>query len=144
MDLWGKLLVGYGSAYGNVSSSANEFLDGLDGVFGGTVGSWLRGKLQEVIRATGFEPVDMRLRKPVLTSTENVLEKAGDDSQATVRGLINSLPRSGTTADYVAAIGAWGLSELVDGEYTVAELTIPGTDISIPLTIDLSGLGRAS
>ena len=80
----------------------------------------------------------------MLTSTENVLEKAGDDSQATVRGLINSLPRSGTTADYVTAIGAWGLSELVDGEYTVAELTIPGTDISIPLTIDLSGLGRAS
>ena len=144
MGLWGKLLVGYGSAYGNVSTHATEFLDGLDGVFGGTVGSWLRDKLREVIRATGFEPVDMRLRKPVLTSTENVLEKAGNDSQETVRGLISSLPRSGTTTDYVTAIGAWGLSELVDGEYTVAELTIPGTDISIPLTIDLSGLGRAS
>jgi len=143
-SLWGRLLVGYGAAYGNVSNAAGEFLDGVDGVFGGTVGSWLRDKLKEVMRVTGFQPVDMRLRKPVLTSTENVLEKMGDDSQATVRDLLRSLPRSGTTADYVQAIGAWGLDEFTDGELTVAEVTIPGTDISIPLTIDLSGLGGAA
>lgn len=142
--LWGRLLVGYGAAYGGVSNAAEEFLDGVDGVFGGTVGSWLRDKLKEVMRATGFQPVDMRLRKPVLTSTENVLEKTGDDSQATVRDLLRSLPRSGATADYVRAIGAWGLDELADNEFTVAEVTIPGTDISVPLTIDLSWLGGAT
>lgn len=141
MDLWGSLLVGYGSAYGGVAEAGGRFLDGLDGVLGGTVGSWLRGRLKQVMRDVGFEPVDMRLRKPVLTNTQDVLDQSGFEQLSTVRTLVRALPASGTSAeDFARSLGYW-LSDETGGELTVAELTIPGTDVSIPLTIDLEALG---
>ena len=144
MDLWGSLLVGYGSAYGSVAEAGGEFLDGLDGVLGGTVGSWLRGRLKQVMQDMGFEPVDMRLRKPVLTNTQDVLEQSGFEQLSTVRSLVRALPASGTSAeDFARSVGYW-LSDETGGEFTVAELAIPGTEISIPLTIDLEALGAGS
>ena len=41
-------------------------------------------------------------------------------------------------------LGVWAADSLGYGEITVAELTIPGTDISIPLTIRLDDLLEAS
>lgn len=144
MDLWGSLLVGYGSAYGSVAEAGGEFLDGLDGVLGGTVGSWLKGRLKQVMSDLGLEPVDMRLRKPVLTNTQDVLDQSGLEQLSTVRSLLRALPASGTSAeDFARSVGYW-LSDEVGGDLTVAELPIPGTDVSIPLTIDLSDLGAAA
>lgn len=143
MELWGSLLVGYGSAYGSVADAGSRFLDGLDGVLGGTVGAWLRGRLKQVMRDAGFEPVDMRLRKPVLTNTQDVLEQSGFDQLSTVRSLVRALPASGSSPeDFAAAMGYW-LEDRMGGDLTIAELPIPGTGASIPLTIDLSALGGA-
>ena len=50
-ELWGRLLVGYGSRYDSTSATVADFLDRLDNVFGGTVGSWLRGKIKETVAA---------------------------------------------------------------------------------------------
>lgn len=142
MELWGSLLVGYGSAYGSVAEAGGEFLDGLDGVLGGTVGAWLKGRLKQVMADLGFEPVDMRLRKPVLTNTQNVLSQAGFEQLSTVRSLVRALPASGTSAeDFASSLGYWLEDEVGGGEFTVAELPVPGTGASIPLTIDLSRLG---
>ncbi|HBO62067.1 MAG TPA: hypothetical protein DD645_05325 [Olsenella sp.] len=143
MELWGRLLVGYGSAYGNVAEAGGEFLDGLDGVLGGSVGSWLREQLKGVLRDAGLEPVDMRLRKPVLVSTQDVLDQAGLERVSTVRELVGSLPDSASALDFARAAGL-RLVEGVGGSLTVAEVEIPGTGLSIPLTVDLSGLGAAS
>ena len=143
MELWGRLLVGYGSAYGNVAETGGEFLDGLDGVLGGSVGSWLREQLKGVLRDAGLEPVDMRLRKPVLVSTQDVLDQAGLERVSTVRELVGSLPDSASALDFARAAGL-RLVEGVGGSLTVAEVEIPGTGLSIPLTVDLSGLGAAS
>ncbi|HJB54479.1 MAG TPA: hypothetical protein IAA39_02005 [Candidatus Olsenella avistercoris] len=142
-ELWGRLLVGYGSAYGNVAEAGGEFLDGLDGVLGGSVGSWLREQLKGVLRDAGLEPVDMRLRKPVLVSTQDVLDQAGLERVSTVRELVGSLPDSASALDFARAAGL-RLVEGVGGSLTVAEVEIPGTGLSIPLTVDLSGLGAAS
>ena len=93
------------------------------------------------MRDVGFEPVDMRLRKPVLTNTQDVLDQSGFEQLSTVRTLVRALPASGTSAeDFARSLGYW-LSDETGGELTVAELTIPGTDVSIPLTIDLEALG---
>lgn len=82
----------------------------------------------------------MRARKPVLTNTRNVLEKAGLDRAATVRHLVESLPDSGSVMDYARALGIWATDEF-GPTVTIAELEIPGTGVTIPLTIDVSRLG---
>ena len=140
MELWGSLLVGYGSAYGSVAEVGSSFLDGLDGVLGGTVGSWLKGKLKDIMHATGFDPMDMRLRKPVLTNTQDVLDKSGFDQVSSVREMVTRLPESGSVEDFARAMGLWLVDEVGTGTFTVAELPIPGTGLSIPLTIDLREL----
>ncbi len=138
--LWGRLLVGYGSKYESVSSSVTGFLDGLDGVFGGTVGSWLRGKIKETVTACGFEPVDMRLMKPVLVGWTRVLDQSGYDAAGKVRQMVEALPAGASSYDLAKTLGVWAADSLGHGEITVAELSIPGTDISIPLTIRLDDL----
>lgn len=144
MELWGSLLVGYGSAYESISEAGGEFLDGLDGVLGGTVGSWLKTQLKQVLSNAGLEPVDMRLRKPVLTNTQDVLDQSGLEQLSTVRSLLRALPASGTSAEDFARSLGYQLVEGLGDELTVAELTIPGTDVSLPLTIDLTALGEGS
>lgn len=142
--LWGRLLVGYGSAYESLASAGGDLLDKLDGVLGGSVGSWLKGKLGQIMETTGLVPADMRLKKPVLTNTQNVLAKAGYDKASTVRSLVSSLPDSGSPADYARAFGFWAIGEYGDRDLTIAELTIPGTKLKIPLTINLAKLAGAA
>ena len=144
MDLWGSLLVGYGSAYGSVAEQGGAFLDKLDGVLGGTVGAWLKGQLKQVMSDAGLEPVDLRLRKPVLVNSQDVLDQAGFDQAASVRELVSALPDAGSAEDFARSVGLWLTDEVGTDEFTVAELPIPGTDLSIPLTIDLSELGGAA
>lgn len=141
--LWGKLLLGYGSAYGSLADAGSGFLDRLDGVLGGSVGSWLKAELGKIMQASGLEPVDMRLRKPVLVNTGDVLAKAGYDRAATVRSLIGSLPDSGDAGDYVRALGAWAAQTYGDEDFTVAELTVPGTGAKVPLKVNLKKLAGA-
>lgn len=143
-ELWGSLLVSYGSAYSDVADAGSGFLDKVDGVLGGTVGSWLKGKLKDFMEATGFEPADMRLRKPVLTNSQDVLEQAGYDKGSQVRRLVQALPSAGSAADFAQAAELWLVDEMGGSEVTIAELPIPGTSIKIPLTIDLSELGAAA
>lgn len=138
--LWGRLLVGYGALSTSVSSTVRDFLGSLDGVFGGSTGAWLADRLGETVSLLGVEPADMRARKPVLANTRNVLEKAGLDRAATVRHLVESLPDSGSVMDYARALGIWATDEF-GPTVTIAELEIPGTGVTIPLTIDVSRLG---
>lgn len=143
-ELWGSLLVSYGSAYSSVADAGSGFLDKVDGVLGGTVGSWLKGKLKDFMQATGFEPVDMRLRKPVLTNTQDVLDQAGENKTAQVRSLVQALPSAGSPEEFASAAGLWLVDEFGGEDITLAELPIPGTSIKIPLTINLKELAGAA
>ena len=117
-----------------------DFLDRLDNVFGGTVGSWLRGKIKETVAACGFEPVDMRLMKPALVGWTRVLDQSGYDAAGKARQMIEALPAGSSSFDLAKTLGVWAADSLGYGEITVAELSVPGTDISIPLTIRLDDL----
>lgn len=138
--VWGRVLVAYGSGYETVSGATDELLGKVDGVFGGTVGSWLSGKIKQTVRACGFEPVDMRLRKPALVSTEDVLDRAGNEQVARARQMIQRLPDHGTPQQVAHAMGLWVYDQIKDEKITIAELPIPGTDKAIPLTIDLHSI----
>jgi len=140
-SLWGDLLVSYGSTYEGVGAAAGGFLGKLDGVFGGTIGSWLRAKVGELMGALGLEPADLRLRKPVLTNTANVLAKVGVDPDGKIRSLVQALPSGGSGPQIARALGLWVWDQREGSKMTVAELPLPGTGGSIPLTLDLSSLG---
>ena len=138
--LWGDLLVGYGSAYGDVSSAAERFLGGVEGVLGEDVATWLRTKLSGLVSAAGFEPADLRLRKPVIINSQTVLDKAGYTSIAKAREVIQQLPTS--REELIALLRSQVEEKLGSGTFTVCELPIPGLEgVRIPLTIDLSKVG---
>ena len=139
--LWGRLLVSYGSAYEGVGSAVGGFLDGVDGIFGGGVGAWLKGAVASSMEAMGLQPADMRMRKPVLTNTQNVLGRAGVDKEGKVRELVRALPAHGSPMEVARALGMWLWGEVEGGSMTIAELPIPGTDRSTTLSVDLSQMG---
>lgn len=136
-ELWGRLLVSYGSAYESVSGITDSLLGGVGSLFGERVASWLRDKISSIVRAAGFEPADMRLRKPVLVHSQQVLDKAGLNSLGAARTVIAELPQS---IEEIRAVN-WErvLGELGMEKLTIAELPIPGLEgVSIPLTIDIA------
>ena len=138
-SLWGNLLVSYGSAASSVSGAADSFLDGVGGVLGGKVASWLRGKISEVVSAAGFEPADMRLRKPVLTNTQNVMDGYGGSRVQEVRKFVEGLPKD--PDEVLAACRDKVRESLGEVEVTIAEIPIPGLDgEGIPLTINVGDL----
>ena len=139
-ELWGTALHAYGAAYENIGTAVGDFLGLLDGVLGGSVASELRDALTALAGATDFAPTDLRMRKPVLTNTQNVFDKAGLSGAGEARRLIETLPSSGNPAELAAALDVDVRNELGTGAFVVAELPIPGTDISIPLSIDVSSL----
>lgn len=139
-ELWAGLLRGYGSSADGLSDAASEALSGLSGTLLGPVASWLNDKLSEIVRAVGFEPADLRLRKPVLTNSQNVFDRAGFGQVANARELIERLPDAGDPASIARALGQVVVNELGGGPYAIAELPIPGTDITVPFTIDVGAL----
>ena len=139
-SLWATLLKGYGAAADGLDSAAGKVLDGIDGVFGTTIGSWLRERVKGAIADAGLEPADLRLRKPVLTNTQNVFDKAGYGHVSTARDLIGRLPDTADPASLARALGQEVANELGAGTVTIAEIPIPGTDVVIPLTLDVGSL----
>lgn len=137
MELWGSILLSYGSGFTAVSNHASSFLDRVDGVLGGSVGSWLKQQISDIIRAVGLEPADMRLRKPIITSTRNVLQKAGNNADSTIRSFIQALPNHGSPEEFAQAVGDWAWQRLGGKTFTIAELKIPSTSIRIPLTVSI-------
>lgn len=139
--LWGDLLVSYGETYEGVGDAAGGFLQRVDGVFGGTAGAWLRSRVAELMDTIGLQPADMRLRKPVLVSASKVLGKAGIDPEGKIWSLIQALPSGGSGLQIARALGMWVWDQREGDAVTVAELPLPGTGGSIPLTVDLSSFG---
>ena len=138
-ELWGRLLVGYGSTYESVSGVAESLLDDLGSLFGERVASWLRGKLTAIVDACGFQPADMRLRKPVLVRSQRVLDQAGLTNVGEARALIEALPAS---AEEIRTTN-WGkvLEALGGSGVEIATLPIPGRDgESLPLSLDLASM----
>lgn len=143
-ELWGRLLVSYGSTVERPSDIAGDTFDSVDGGAGGKLSWWLRRRLAEVVAAAGLEPCDLSLRKPVLANSQDVLSQAGLDGLSTARDLIERLPSGGGPEELAGALGQQLANEVGGTVVTVAELPIPGTSITIPLTVDLAELEKAS
>ena len=139
--MWGSLLVGYGSAAEGISGAARSLFDGLDAIGLGAIADWLSNTLTSIVEALGFQPADMRIKKPVLCNSQDVLDKDGSTQSADIRRYIQAMPANGDVGELLAALGREFAHDIRDVEFTIAELPIPGTQIRIPLKVSLGGLG---
>lgn len=144
MDVWGRLLVGYGDIQGSADELMDEMIKGLGGGSGalGSIASWLGDTVSASVAALGLEPCDLRLRKPVLTDSANVIKSPGSDiaglSQA--QDKLRSIPLGVTDPKALCEALEYQVERTISGTvFTLAEILLPGGG-SIPLTVDVATL----
>lgn len=144
MDVWGRLLVGYGDIQGSADELVDEMIKGLGGGNGalGSIASWLGDTVSASVAALGLKPCDLRLRKPVLTDSANVIKSPGSDiaglSQA--QDKLRSIPLGVTDPKALCEALEYQVERTISGTvFTLAEIPLPGGG-SIPLTVDVATL----
>lgn len=147
MDVWGRLLVGYGDIQGSADELMGEMIDGLGGGSGalGSIASWLGDTVSASVAALGLEPCDLRLRKPVLTDTANVIKSPGSDitGLSKVQDKLRSIPLGVTDPKALCEALEYQVERTISGTvFTLAEIPLPGGG-SIPLTVDAATLAGA-
>lgn len=147
MDVWGRLLVGYGDIQGSADELMGEMIDGLGGGSGalGSIASWLGDTISASVAALGLEPCDLRLRKPVLTDTANVIKSPGSDitGLSKVQDKLRSIPLGVTDPKALCEALEYQVERTISGTvFTLAEIPLPGGG-SIPLTVDVATLAGA-
>ncbi len=150
MTVWGDALLGYGDAYDAFTSMTDSAFQGLSQIGLGGVSSWLQEALRSVMTLAAVEPADLSVKKPVLVNTADIMNRAGNDWYAGIRSLILAVQTVEEGASLAELLGAAGVFlQIFTGEdrIVVAEIGVPGTDLTIPLEVDLewlAGLGRAA
>ena len=147
MDVWGRLLVGYGDIQGSADELMDEMIDGLGGSSGtlGSIASWLGDTVSASVAALGLEPCDLRLRKPVQTDTANVIKSPGSDitGLSKVQDKLRSIPLGVTDPKALCEALEYQVERTISGTvFTLAEIPLPGGG-SIPLTVDVATLAGA-
>lgn len=144
MDVWGRLLVGYGDIQGSADELMDEMIKGLGGGSGalGSIASWLGDTVSASVAALGLEPCDLCLRKPVLTDSANIIKSPGSDiaglSQA--QDKLRSIPLGVTDPKALCEALEYQVERTISGTvFTLAEIPLPGGG-SIPLTVDVATL----
>ena len=144
MDVWGRLLVGYGDIQGSADELMDEMIKGLGGGSGalGSIASWLGDTVSASVAALGLEPCDLRLRKPVLTDSANVIKSPGSDitGLSKAQDKLRSIPLGVTDPKALCEALEYHVERTISGTvFTLAEIPLPGGG-SIPLTVDVATL----
>lgn len=144
MDVWGRLLVGYGDIQGSADELMDEMIKDLGGGSGalGSIASWLGDTVSASVAVLGLEPCDLRMRKPVLTDSANVIKSPGSDiaglSQA--QDKLRGIPLGVTDPKALCEALEYQVERTISGTvFTLAEIPLPGGG-SIPLTVDVATL----
>lgn len=144
MDVWGRLLVGYGDIQGSADELMDEMIKDLGGGGGalGSIASWLGDTVSASVAALGLEPCDLRLRKPVLTDSANVIKSPGSDiaGLSQTQDKRRSIPLGVTDPKALCEALEYQVERTISGTvFTLAEIPLPGGG-SIPLTVDVATL----
>ena len=144
MDIWGRLLVGYGDIQGSADELMGEMINDLGGGSGalGSIASWLGDTVSSSVAALGLEPCDLRLRKPVLTDSANVIKSPGSDitGLSKAQDKLRSIPLGVTDPKALCEALEYQVERTISGTvFTLAEIPLPGGG-SIPLTVDVATL----
>ncbi len=144
MDVWGRLLVGYGDIQGSADELMDEMIKDLGGGSGalGSIASWLGDTVSASVAALGLEPCDLRLRKPVLTDTANVIKSPGSDIAgiSKTQDILRKIPLGVTDPKALCEALEYHVERTISSAvFTLAEIPLPGGR-SIPLTVDVATL----
>ena len=144
MDVWGRLLVGYSDIQGSADELMDEMIKGLGGGSGalGSIASWLGDTVSASMAALGLEPCDLRLRKPVLTDSANVIKSPGSDIAgiSKAQDTLRKIPLGVTDPKALCEALEYHVERTISGTvFTLAEIPLPGGG-SIPLTVDVATL----
>lgn len=137
--LWGSLLMAYQAGFESLANTGNTFFDGLKAVGAGPIAAWLSNKLSTIVGALGLEPADLRIRKPVLCNTQDILEKDGYDT-TTLERIVQQLPTTGDAKDILQSFSRLLDTTFTDDEVVIAQLPIPGTSTTIPFSLSIKKL----
>lgn len=140
MDFWGSLLVSYGDLSNGLNTLADRLIGDMGSLGMGPVASFLGDRVRGVVRALDLEPVDLSLKKPVLTDSAHVLAHSDVPALAEAQQLLRRIPVG--TDDPRAVLRAldYEVEEYIGGlELTVATIPVPGGG-SVPITIDMGEL----
>lgn len=146
--VWGDLLLSYGNGFEALESGMDDAFGKLSDLGLGRVASWLEGALRDAVGLVGLQPADMSMKKPVLANSSDVMARSGSDARAVLNALSTGAAHASPGLDgLLSALGVSLQSYYGTDKVVVADLPVPGTDISIPLEVDLAwlaGLGEAS
>lgn len=135
MDLWGDLLVSYGEVGAGLDQVFSDIAGGLGGIGLGPVGVWLNERLQGIVEGLGIEPVDLSQRKPVLTDSSLVAQRAGMEGYAQLQDALRNIPVGATDPEAILQAAGYAVGEhIMSMEFTIAEIPLPGGG-SLPLTV---------
>lgn len=147
MSAWGGLLVSYGDGYRAFTETVRSSFKGLADMGLGRVSTWLKGAIESVVSLTDIQPADLSAKKPVLVNTADVMLKAGNDWYGTARNMVLAIQQADANGGVAGVLATLGI--VVEGltgsdKLLVAELGIPGTDLSIPIEIDFGWLAQVA
>ncbi len=140
-SLWGDLLMAYQGASEGFGAAFNGIFDFLDNPITGWLSEPIRNSLLDIIDNLHLEPADLRLKKPVLCHTQDILDKDGNSTTAKILHYLQVIPSDGDFDDILEAVGQKALYEGLDEEITIAEfrLDILGFNLfTIPFTINIA------
>lgn len=140
MSLWGSVLSSYGDVSAVLGDASEQLVGDLDSLGAGPVARWLGSALDGIIRSVGLEPVDLRLRKPALTDSADVIGRSDAPGLADVQEALRSIPLGSTDPSAIARAVSYEVGERVgSAPITIAELTLPDGG-TVPLTVDVRGI----
>lgn len=143
LGAWGELLLAYGNAGERVGSALDDLLGQSGGQDGETVGGWLEERIHGALEGLGLEPVNLSLRKPVLTDSANIIQRGDVGSLESLQQKLRSIaPSSSDPAAILQAVGYEVENALLSTEVVVAEIPLPQGG-SIPLTVRLGDIVRS-
>lgn len=140
MDFWGSVLISYGDVNSVLGDVMHQLVGNLDSLGAGPLARQLSSTLDGIIRTLGLKPVDLRLRKSVLTNSSNVMQYSDNSALVDLQESLRSIPLGSRDPKAIARALAYDVGERFgSATITVAELTLPG-GISVPLTINVGQL----
>ncbi len=138
LDLWSMLLTAHSRGVSALEEGVENALGGIPLVGHCGLGTWARGKLEDVVEQVGLEPADLTSYKPILANTYQV---ASQDGSIFSRALLGSKK----VAAHIPASAVNPVGAAIDATASFAEERIDGIDDEMEIaTIEILGEGGPS
>lgn len=142
LSFWDAMLGAYEGGINTLIGAVESALDNLPLLGATGLGSWAAGHMRDGITALGLQPADTAPLKAVLADTPSVARQGGGafgQRFLQVRDAARLLPAN--SSDAFSALGDAAAGVVTDylgsREIQIAVIEVPGTDLTIPITVTL-------